>query len=167
MIARRRWVTQAIGIRELCCEGHRAFLTCSWFEIKQCRSWILLFQCNLMPWRAALFLFGCHKSDCPEKHAHCLWSMRKKIVAKSEGSWHGGWFHAPQHTLLTLALDCVQELCCCIDYYWPKFPLGSFPSASLVAGLHRLIIEAKKWEAGPLSYFCNMHFQNWTTAESR
>lgn len=44
----------------------------------------------------------------------------------------------------SLALDCTQESCCCRDYYWPKFPLGSFPSASMVAGLHRVITEAKQ-----------------------
>jgi len=44
----------------------------------------------------------------------------------------------------SFALDCTQESYCCRDYYWPKFPLGSFPSASVVAGLHRLITKAKQ-----------------------
>lgn len=44
----------------------------------------------------------------------------------------------------SLALDYTQESCCCSDYYWPKYPLGSFPSASMAAGLHRLITEAKQ-----------------------
>lgn len=48
------------------------------------------------------------------------------------------------YSALSLALDCAQEWCCCRDYYWPKFPLGSFPSASMVAGLHTLISEAKQ-----------------------
>lgn len=71
--------------------------------------------------------------------------MRMQTVAKSDGSGRRGRFYAPQHTLSNrfLAVDCTQESFCCRDYYWLKFPLSSFPSASVVAQLHRLIIEAK------------------------